>query len=84
MGASADIAAGIRQCLEAPDLPGHGVYYLGAADTRCPEPTMEILRKFRPDLAANVTEPLEGRAALISTGARSRPSAMRRASDLGP
>jgi hypothetical protein len=27
---------------------------------------MELLRKFRPDLAANVTQPLEGRAALIS------------------
>jgi nucleoside-diphosphate-sugar epimerase len=61
-----DIATGIRQCLEAPNLPGHGVYYLGAADTRCPEPTMDILRQFRPDLAANVTEPLEGRAPLVS------------------
>jgi UDP-glucose 4-epimerase len=61
-----DIATGIRQALEAPDLPGHGVYYLGAADTRCPEPTMDILSQFRPDLAANVTELLEGRASLIS------------------
>ena len=61
-----DIATGIRQALEAPDLPGHGVYYLGAADTRCPEPSMDILRKFRPDLADHVTEPLEGRASLVS------------------
>src|SRR4029453_11989738 len=61
-----DIATGIRQALEAPDLPGHGVYYLGAADTRCPEPTMDILSQFRPALAANVTELLEGRASLIS------------------
>ena len=61
-----DIAAGIRQALEAPNLPGHGVYYLGAADTRCPEPTLEIVNKFRPDLAANLTAPLEGRASLIS------------------
>ncbi|MCL5997416.1 MAG: NAD(P)-dependent oxidoreductase [Chloroflexi bacterium] len=61
-----DIATGIRQALEAPDLPGHGAYYLGAADTRCPEPSMDILRKFRPDLADHVTEPLEGRASLVS------------------
>jgi UDP-glucose 4-epimerase len=62
----ADIATGIRQALEAPGLPGHGVYTLGAADTRCPEPTLEILRRFRPDLAAHVTAPLEGRAPLMS------------------
>lgn len=61
-----DIATGIRQALEAPNLPAHGVYTLGAADTRCPEPTMEILTRFRPDLAANVTAPLEGRAPLMS------------------
>lgn len=61
-----DIATGIRQALEAPTLPGYGAYYLGAADTRCPEPTMDILTRFRPDLAASVTEPLEGRGSLIS------------------
>jgi nucleoside-diphosphate-sugar epimerase len=61
-----DIATGLRQALEAPGLPTHGVYTLGAADTRCPEPTMEILQRFRPDLAANVTAPLEGRAPLMS------------------
>lgn len=61
-----DIATGIRQALEAPDLPGQGVYYLGAADTRCPELTMDILHQFRPDLAAHVTQPLEGRTSLIS------------------
>ena len=52
--------------MEAPGLPAHGVYYLGAADTRCPEPTMEILERFRPDLAATVDPPLEGRASLIA------------------
>jgi nucleoside-diphosphate-sugar epimerase len=62
----ADIARGLRQALEAPDLPGHGVYYLGSADTRCPEQTLDILRRFRPDLAASLTRPLEGRESLIS------------------
>lgn len=52
--------------LESADLPGHGVYTLGAADTRCPEPTMALLERLRPDLAANVTEPLPGRAPLMS------------------
>ncbi|PIX42712.1 MAG: hypothetical protein COZ06_05290 [Armatimonadetes bacterium CG_4_10_14_3_um_filter_66_18] len=62
----ADVVRGLRQALECPDLPGHGVYTLGAADTRCPEPTMDILRQFRPDLAATVDPPLEGRAPLLS------------------
>ncbi len=61
-----DIVRGLRQALEAPNLPAHGVYYLGASDTRCPEPTMEILERFRPDLAATVDPPLSGRASLIS------------------
>jgi nucleoside-diphosphate-sugar epimerase len=61
-----DVARGLRQALECPSLPGFGVYALGAADTRCPEPTMELLEKFRPDLAATVTRPLEGREALLS------------------
>ena len=61
-----DIAAGIRKALEAPSLPGFGAYYLGAADSRCPEPTMEILKQYRPDLEMNVTEPLDGRASFIS------------------
>ena len=61
-----DVCAGIRQAMECPNLPGHGVYTLSAADTRCPEPTMELLRKFRPDLAAVVKSPLKGREPLLS------------------
>jgi nucleoside-diphosphate-sugar epimerase len=61
-----DVAAGIRLALEQPDLSSFGVYTLSAADTRCPEPTMEILRRFRPDLASTVNRPLEGRAPLLS------------------
>ncbi len=61
-----DLVSGLRQALEAPDLPGHGVYSLGAADTLCPEPTMEILQRFRPDLAESLDAPLEGRAPLLS------------------
>ena len=64
----ADVVAGICQALGKQDLPGYGAYTLGASDTRCPEPTMEILRKFRPDLSPKVTAPLNGRAALLSIG----------------
>jgi nucleoside-diphosphate-sugar epimerase len=61
-----DIVEGIRKAIEAADLPGYGAYTLSAADTRCPEATMDILRKLRPDLAQNVITPLEGRAPLLS------------------
>jgi len=61
-----DVVRGLRQALECTTLPGFGVYTLGAADTRCPEPTMELLERFRPDLAAAVTRPLVGREPLLS------------------
>jgi nucleoside-diphosphate-sugar epimerase len=67
-----DIVRGIRQALEHPDLPGYGVYTLSAGDTRCPEPTLELLERFRPDLADRVTAPLEGRAPLLSIEAARR------------
>ena len=61
-----DVARGIRQALEANHLTGFGVYTLGAADTRCPEPTMELVRRLRPDLARTLTAPLPGRAPLLA------------------
>ncbi len=61
-----DIVRGLRQALEAPSLPETGVYTLCAADTRCPEPTMEVLERFRPDLAEQLDAPLPGRASLLS------------------
>ena len=61
-----DVARGIRQALEADHLTGFGVYTLGAGDTRCPEPTMELVRRFRPDLAGTLAAPLPGRAPLLA------------------
>ena len=61
-----DIVTGIRQALEEPKLPLFGTYTLGAADTRCPENTMDLLLKFKPDLAQKLTAPLPGRTALLS------------------
>jgi UDP-glucose 4-epimerase len=62
-----DVVRGIRQALEKVD--GFGVYTLSATDTRCPEPTLELLQRFRPDLAASLTAPLPGRAPLLSIAA---------------
>jgi len=61
-----DVVTGIRQALEEPNLPPYGAYTLGAADTRCPENTMDLLSKFKPELAAKLTAPLPGRTALLS------------------
>lgn len=61
-----DIVRGLRQALECPGLPGMGVYTLAAADTCAPEPTMDLLNRFRPDLAAQVSRPLVGREGLLS------------------
>lgn len=67
-----DVARGIRQAMEAENLTGFGVYTLGAGDTRCPEPTMSLLGRFRPDLARAVDVPLPGRAPLLSIGVAQR------------
>ena len=61
-----DVVCGIRQALEEQNLPGFGVYTLGAADTRCPEPTMEILNRFRPDLVKILQKPIERREPLLA------------------
>ncbi|HEY6737277.1 MAG TPA: NAD(P)-dependent oxidoreductase [Actinopolymorphaceae bacterium] len=39
---------------------------LAAADTRAPEPTMELIVSHRPELVPHITEPLPGRAGLLS------------------
>ncbi|MHB8624787.1 MAG: NAD-dependent epimerase/dehydratase family protein [Aggregatilineales bacterium] len=62
----ADVIQGISLALESLTLPGAGVYTLNAADTRCLEPTTELLARFHPDLLHTLTAPLEGRAALLS------------------
>jgi nucleoside-diphosphate-sugar epimerase len=64
-----DVVRGIRQALEAERLTGFGAYTLGAGDTRCPESTMALLERFRPDLAQTVDVPLPGRAPLLSIAA---------------
>lgn len=65
----ADVVRALRQAVEVPDLPGFGVYTLNAADTRAPEPTEELIRRFKPEYQDRLTEPLPGRTALVSTRA---------------
>lgn len=61
-----DLVEGIRAALEATALPEFGVYTLSGADTRCPEPSMELLERFRPDLIPTLQSPLAGREPLLS------------------
>jgi len=45
---------------------------LAAADTRAPEDTLELIRRFKPELERELREPLPGRSSLLSiTRARS-------------
>ncbi len=61
-----DVAAGLVDWLVHPAPPAHGVYTLGAGDTRVREPTMDLLRRLRPDLAAQVRAPIAGRDPLLA------------------
>lgn len=61
-----DVARGLVQALECSTLPGYGAYTLSGGDTRAPEPTMELLQKFKPELVDKVTESLPGRTPLLS------------------
>lgn len=67
-----DVAAGIVLAATVPTVTSAPTV-LGAGDTRLPEPTMQIIHRFRPDLEPYLTEPLPGRAPLLSiTRARAR------------
>lgn len=61
-----DIVQGIQAALEAETLPGFGAYTLAAPDTYCADPSMEILKRYRPDLLKTLIEPLDGRETLMS------------------
>jgi nucleoside-diphosphate-sugar epimerase len=40
-----------------------------AADTKAPEPTRELIARFRPELVGSITAPLPGRSSLVSIAA---------------
>jgi nucleoside-diphosphate-sugar epimerase len=61
-----DVVRALTQALECPTLPRTGVYQLSAPDTTLPEPTMELIERFRPELLKVVREPLPGRTSMLS------------------
>ena len=61
-----DMARAFRMCMEAsPEMPPHAVFYINSSDTRAQEDSIELVRKFRPELLEKPVC-LEGRQALIS------------------
>ena len=54
------------EAAHAGKLEKHACYYLNADDSLAPEPSMELLEKFRPDLLDKLTEPLPGYSAFFS------------------
>ncbi len=62
----ADLARAFRMCLEAyRDLPPRDAYFINQADTTALEDSLELVKKFRPDLLGRVRG-LPGRASFIS------------------
>lgn len=67
-----DVTAGIVLAAQVATVTPDPIV-LGAGDTRAPEDTLDLIRRFRPDLLPLVHEPLPGRAPLLSIErARSR------------
>jgi nucleoside-diphosphate-sugar epimerase len=65
--ASEDLALAHRLLMEKADtIVKFGAYYCNNDDTTLLEPTLDILRKYRPDLIPLIKEPLEGHATLFS------------------
>lgn len=62
-----DVVRGLIQALECPTLPDSGVYQFAAPDTTMPEPTMEIIERFRPELLERIRTPMPGRTSMLSS-----------------
>lgn len=61
-----DVIQGLLKALECETLPPSGVYQLTAADTLLPEPTMEIIERFRPELLERLRGPIPGYSSMLS------------------
>ena len=65
--ASEDLASAHRMLMEqANSIISFGAYYCNNDDTHLIEPTMEVIKKYRPDLIPLIREPLEGFSTLFS------------------
>jgi len=61
-----DMARAFRMCMEAAEeMPPPAVFYINSSDTRAQEDSIELVRKFRPELLEKPIR-VEGRQALIS------------------
>ena len=62
-----DAAVAHRLILEnASKLPAHDFFFCNSSDTSALEPSMDLVKKFRPDLAPLVAESLDGHASFFS------------------
>jgi UDP-glucose 4-epimerase len=64
-----DVVDGLALSLTAPftePFSAAGAITLSAADTKAPEPTLELIRRYRPELETHLREELPGRASLLS------------------
>jgi UDP-glucose 4-epimerase len=52
-----DTARAFRLALETPELPEHGVYNISAADTMADEDSLELLKRFYPDVKLSAELP---------------------------
>ena len=65
--ASEDLAAAHRLLMEqANSIVNFGAYYCNNDDTTLLEPTIDIVKKYRPDLVPLIREPLDGHETLFS------------------
>lgn len=63
-----DCARALSMCLRAADdLPLHDNYYIAAADTLMLEDSMDLVRRFRPDMLGHIKRDLPGRSAFFSS-----------------
>jgi nucleoside-diphosphate-sugar epimerase len=60
-----DVVSGLVQAVRAPGVVP-GAITLAAADTTAADDSIDLIRRFRPELEHRLTEPLVGRASLVS------------------
>jgi UDP-glucose 4-epimerase len=60
-----DVVQAVRRAVTGPD-PTSEPIVVGAGDTRAPEATVDLIRRFKTGLERNLREPLPGRAPLLS------------------
>lgn len=60
-----DVAAAFSLSVTAPEVSPEPMA-IGAEDTKLPEPTMDLIRRYRPELVPYIVAPMPGRSAMLS------------------